>query len=58
MRIKIRQIVKWALWGFAVVVVLFGLYLSVFFFPYPMFPHHIEHAGFSVYSDREIPEDF
>jgi hypothetical protein len=58
MRIKIRQIVKWALWGFAVVVVLFGLYLSVFFFPFPMFPHHIEHAGFSVYSDREIPEDF
>ncbi len=29
----------------------------MFFFPYPFFPHHLEHAGFSVYSDREIRED-
>ncbi len=57
-KIRIRKIAKWALWGLAVVVVLFGLYLSVFFFPYPLFPHHIEHAGFNVYSDREIPEGF
>jgi hypothetical protein len=42
----------------AVVVVLAGLYLSVFFFPYPLFPHHAEFAGFSIYSDHEIPADF
>jgi hypothetical protein len=46
------------LWGLAVLVVLSVLYLSVFFFPYPLFPHHLEHAGFSVYSDGEIPDDF
>jgi len=57
-KVSIRRLAKWTLWGLAVVVALFGLYLSVFFFPYPMFPHHMEHAGFSVYSDREIPEDF
>ena len=28
------------------------------FLPYPLFPHHMEHAGFSVYSDGEISEDF
>jgi len=37
---------------------LLGLYLSVFFVPYPLFRHHAELAGFSVYSDREIPEGF
>jgi hypothetical protein len=58
MKIRLRQIAKWTRWGFAVVVALVGLYLSVLFFPYPLFPHHIEHAGFSVYSDREIPEEF
>jgi hypothetical protein len=54
----IRKIGKWSLWGFGGVAVLFALYLSVFFFPYPLFPHHVEHAGFSVYSDREVPDDF
>ena len=49
---------KWVLLGLAVVVALFGLYLSVFFLPYPLFPHHAEYAGFSVHSDREIAEDF
>jgi hypothetical protein len=34
------------------------MYLSLFFLPYPLFPHHLEHAGFSVYSDREIPEKY
>jgi len=58
LKLEIGQIAKWALWGLAVLVVLIGLYLSVFFFPYPFFPHHAEIAGFSVYSDREIPEDF
>jgi len=53
-----RRLAKWALWGLAVVAVLVGLYLSVFFFPYPLFTHHAEFDGFSVYSDREIPEDF
>ena len=40
------------------VAVLVGLYLSVFFFPYPLFRHHTRAAGFSVYSDREIPAEF
>ncbi|MGB6337405.1 MAG: hypothetical protein WBG96_17510 [Thermoanaerobaculia bacterium] len=56
--LRIRQIAKWGAVALAAVVVLFGLYLSVFFFPYPLFPHHAELSGFSVYSDREIPEDF
>jgi len=58
LNIRIRQIAKWALLGLAVIVVLFGLYLSLFFLPYPLFPHHMEHAGFSAYSDREIPQEF
>jgi hypothetical protein len=58
MKVRLRQIVKWALWGLAVAAVLSGLYLSVFFFPYSFFPHHLEHAGFSVYFDREIPEKY
>lgn len=58
MKTRIPKIVKWVLWALAAVIVLFALYLSVFFLPYPLFPHHIEHAGFSLYSDREIPEDF
>ena len=49
---------KWAGWGLVVLVALAGLYLSVFFLPYPLFPHRVEHAGFSVYSDHEIPKDF
>jgi len=39
-------------------IIVIGLYLSILFFPYPWFPHHFEHAGFSVYSDDEIPADF
>ena len=58
MKATIRKIGKWSLWGLGAVVVLFALYLSVFFLPYPLFPHHMEHAGFSVSSDREISEDF
>ena len=58
MKATIRRIGKWSLWGLGAVVVLFALYLSVFFLPFPLFPHHMEHAGFSVYSDREISEDF
>ena len=58
MNATIRKIGKWSLWGLGAVVVLIGLYLSVYFFPYPLFPHHMEHAGFSVYSDGEIPGDF
>jgi len=52
------RLAKGALWVTAIVVVIVGLYLSVFFLPYPLFPHHLEQAGFSVYSDREVPEDF
>jgi len=58
LKFRIRRIGKWGAVALAMVIALFGLYLSVFFFPYPLFPHHMEHAGFSVYSDREIPEDF
>jgi hypothetical protein len=57
-KIRIRQVVKWCLVALAVVVALFALYLSVFFLPYPLFPHHMEHAGFSVYSDGDIPGNF
>lgn len=58
MNIRLRKIAKWTLWVLAGGIVLVSLYLSIFFLPYPLFPHHAEHAGFSVYSDREIPEDF
>lgn len=58
MKITIRRAVKWTLWGLAALTVMVGLYLSLFFFPYPLFPHHAEIAGFSVWSDREIPEEF
>ena len=58
MKITIGRVGKWSLWTLVVLVVVVGLYLAVFFLPYPMFTHHAELAGFSVYSDREIPEDF
>jgi hypothetical protein len=58
MKISTRRLAKWGLWTICVVAVVVSLYLSVFFLPYPLFPHNTEHAGFSVYSDREIPEDF
>lgn len=52
------RLMRWAAWVFGAVIVLLGLYLSIFFFPYPAFPHHAGFAGFSVYSDAEIPEGF
>ena len=58
MKATIRKIGKWSLWALGAVVVLIGLYLSVYFFPYPLFPHHVEHAGFSIYSDGKIAPDF
>ena len=58
MKATVRKIGRWSLWGVGAVLVLFALYLSIFFLPYPLFPHHTEHAGFSVYSDSEIPADF
>jgi len=58
MRLSIRRLMKWGIWALGGIVVLLGLYLSVFFFPYPLFPHHAEFAGFSVYSDRKIPAEF
>jgi hypothetical protein len=45
-------------WALGAVALLLGLYLSAFFFPYPLFPHHMEASGFKVYSDHEIPENF
>jgi len=57
-KITRRRLVKWGIAAVGVPVVAVGLYLSVFFFPYPLFPHHLEHAGFSVYSDDRFPEDF
>ena len=53
-----RRIRRWIAWVLGAVVLLLGSYLSVFFFPYPLFPHHMEAAGFDVYSDHEIPEGF
>jgi hypothetical protein len=50
--------VRWIARAFGAVAILLGLYLSVFLFPYPLFPHHVEAAGFSIYSDHEIPESF
>ena len=58
MKISIRRLAKWGLWGLGAAVVMVCLYLSIFLFPYPLFPNHTEFAGFSVYSDREILEDF
>lgn len=58
MRLSTRRLLKWGGWTLGAAAMLLGLYLSVFFLPYPLFPHHAERAGFSVYSDREIPEDF
>lgn len=57
MKLRLRRLVKWGAWSLGAIAGLFGLYLSVFFFPYPLFPHHAEFAGFSVYSDREISTD-
>lgn len=57
-KIRWRRAAKLALWGLAVVAVLLGLYLSIFFFPYPLFPHHVEYEGFDVYSDAAVPEGF
>lgn len=58
MKVVFRRVGKWALWALALLVIVFGLYASPFFVPYPLFPHHAELAGFSVYSDGEIPGDF
>jgi hypothetical protein len=57
MELTLRRLMKWGAWTLGAIVALLGLYLSVFFFPYPLFPHHAQFAGFSVYSDREIPAD-
>ena len=58
MKISRRRLAKWGLSVLGVLIVVIGLYLSIFFFPYPLFPRHLEHAGFSVYSDEEISGDF
>jgi hypothetical protein len=57
-RLLTRRAGRWIARSLGAAAVLLGLYLSVFFFPYPLFRHHVEAAGFSVYSDREIPESF
>ena len=44
--------------AFGAVAVVLGLWLSVSFIPYPLFPHHLEAAGFSLCADHEIPESF
>jgi len=58
MRLLTQRTVRWIALAVGAVAVLLGLYLSVFFFPYPLFPHHMEAAGFSVYADHEIPGSF
>jgi hypothetical protein len=54
----IGKIGRCSLWGVRVVIVVSAFYLSVVFLPYPLFPYHLEHAGFSVYSDRALCADF
>lgn len=58
MKISPRRLAKWGRWAICVVAVVVALYLSVFLIPYPLFPHDLESAGFSVCSDREILENF
>ena len=58
MRPSARRIAKWCSGALATIVVLLALDLSVLFLPHPLFPHHLEHAGFSAYSDRAIPKEF
>lgn len=53
-----RRLVVWGGWTLGSAAALLGLYLSVFLLPYPLFPHHVRRSGFSVFSDREIPESF
>lgn len=57
-RVRIRKLVRWIALAVGAIVLLVGLYLSVFFLPYPLFRHHTTGAGFSVYCDREVPEGF
>jgi hypothetical protein len=58
MTVLSRKVAKWFA-GVAVgTLVLVGLYLSVFFAPYPLFRHHAELSGFRVYSDRQIGAEF
>ncbi len=53
-----RKHLVWLTAAVGVVIVLGGLYLAVFFLPYPLFPHHAEFGGFSVYSDQYLPDSF
>lgn len=55
-QVRIRKLVRWSALALGAVAVLVVLYLSVFFFPYPLFRHHVTGPGFSVYCDREVPE--
>lgn len=57
MKPTLVKIGRWTIVASIVVGSLFALYGSLFFFPYPLFPHHVEVAGFEVFSDREIPAD-
>jgi hypothetical protein len=52
------KIAKWSARIAGGALVLLGLYLSVFFAPYPLFRHHAELSGFRVYSDRQIGAEF
>lgn len=56
MRSNRRKLLVWLAAAVGAVVVLVGLYLADFFLPYPLFPHHAEFGGFSVYSDQCLPD--
>ncbi len=57
MKPTLVKIGTWTILGSISVGSLVAIYCSLFFFPYPLFPHHVEIAGFDVFSDREIPVD-
>ena len=54
MKLTRRKLLVWLAAAVGTIIVLGGLYLAVFFLPYPLFPHHAEFAGFSVYSDQSL----
>ncbi len=52
-----HRVARWSIAAAGVMLGLLALYLSIFVLPYPLFPH-LEHAGFHVDSDHEIPPAF
>ena len=57
-KITLRRAGRWLLVGSTVLVLIAVLFVGLVLFPYPLFPHHESFKGFSVNSDRPIPEEF